>query len=63
LREVLAGVVLAAMDISRMKGSSKIAGMPLVTGPLDCCFGFCRVRQRLDRNPANTAAPAIEVRC
>jgi SulP family sulfate permease len=32
LRDVLAGVVLAAMDIPQVLGYSKIAGMPVVTG-------------------------------
>jgi sulfate permease, SulP family len=32
LRDVLAGVVLAAMDIPQVMGYSKIAGMPVVTG-------------------------------
>ena len=32
VRDVLAGVVLAAMDIPQVLGYSKIAGMPVVTG-------------------------------
>jgi len=32
LRDVLAGVVLAAMDIPQVLGYSKIAGMPIITG-------------------------------
>lgn len=32
LRDVLAGVVLAAMDIPQVLGFTKIAGMPVVTG-------------------------------
>ena len=32
LRDVLAGVVLAAMDIPQVLGYSKIAGMPVITG-------------------------------
>ena len=32
LRDLLAGVVLAAMDIPQVLGYSKIAGMPVVTG-------------------------------
>jgi SulP family sulfate permease len=32
VRDVLAGVVLAAMDIPQVMGYSKIAGMPVVTG-------------------------------
>ena len=32
LRDVLAGVVLAAMDIPQVLGYTKIAGMPVVTG-------------------------------
>ena len=60
LRDVLAGVVLAAMDVPQMKGSSKIAGMPFVIGALHCCFGSCGER-RPDRNPANTAAPVTDM--
>jgi MFS superfamily sulfate permease-like transporter len=32
LRDALAGVVMAAMDIPQVLGYSKIAGMPVVTG-------------------------------
>ena len=32
LRDALAGVVLAAMDIPQVLGYSKIAGMPVITG-------------------------------
>jgi len=32
VRDMLAGVVLAAMDIPQVLGYSKIAGMPVVTG-------------------------------
>src|SRR6202453_2284662 len=32
LRDALAGVVMAAMDIPQVMGYSKIAGMPVVTG-------------------------------
>jgi SulP family sulfate permease len=43
VRDVLAGVVLAAMDIPQVLGYTKIAGMPVVTGlytlllPLGTC--------------------------
>lgn len=42
LRDVLAGVVLAAMDVPQMKGSSKIAGMPFVTGPFTLLLRLLR---------------------
>jgi sulfate permease, SulP family len=44
LRDALAGVVMAAMDIPQVLGYSKIAGMPVVTGLYSLCCRWLRLR-------------------